>query len=392
MMNMGYTRQRKAFAQPLIQQQPDSDFPTNLANQDPEDDQNVVDEGTDNPDDGLHDTVMGDESDAIDPSESTPLPVAPNKYAAAVNAEEGPASKRLSAAIAEPPPTDQTVRPGKLNRLAAILGGASAGYQGGAAKGFATGKGILDDNLNTAKADRLQRLKELEFGANLEDKRLGRYAQFTNAGNAAQRNSILAKNSDTAALRAKSDMIYKNAQIIKMQHPNMIFRTVNGRVTGIDPANPRRTIDVGDANMLSPVAQGQKDDYAKFVSKLTEGRERAIEGIRQGGENSRNAATIAGANTRNDNTIKAENERNSANLDSAESRGNNTYAVHQGRIKELSDRRVIKDDKGNDVDISGYFSKDAQGNVNIVMPRSGSEDIYSQLINYIYKPAKKRTK
>ena len=65
-------------------------------------------------------------------------------------------------------PTREEHQPGKLNRLAAILGGASAGWREGAGAGVATAQGINDTNYNRAMDDYYEKLQGAQSGAELE--------------------------------------------------------------------------------------------------------------------------------------------------------------------------------------------------------------------------------
>lgn len=99
-----------------------------------------------------------------------------NAYKAMQSAPEGPANSRYRKFLEEEMPKHEP--PGKVNRLAAILGGASEGYFRGAGAGIRTARETLDAPYERQLRDYSIKGRALQGAAELEDKSIGRRASF----------------------------------------------------------------------------------------------------------------------------------------------------------------------------------------------------------------------
>lgn len=91
-------------------------------------------------------------------------------YREMMNAQSGPANQRYKDFLANEAPQKDDFKPTKMNRLSAVLAGASTGIQQGGAEGFKAAQGVLDEPFNDAMSNYKLRASKLEAGAGLEDK------------------------------------------------------------------------------------------------------------------------------------------------------------------------------------------------------------------------------
>lgn len=89
-------------------------------------------------------------------------------YSKMMNEPSGPANQGYKDFLQAPPPSRDDYKPGKLNRLSAVLAGISTGAKGG--DGYRAAQSILDDPYNEAMGDYKNRHDRLATGAGLEDK------------------------------------------------------------------------------------------------------------------------------------------------------------------------------------------------------------------------------
>lgn len=163
-MNLNFLRQRNRFQQDPV---PGFDIPS-------EDEQNF-------------DDIYGEaENDEQPPLVDEGLPEQFSRlFQAARDVPPGQAEERYTKFQNEPQPT---FKPTKLNRLAAILGGASEGGLRGAGAGVRTAHDILEAPYNRAIQAHKLRGSQLKEGAEIESRNLGRAAsiarQATTAANA----------------------------------------------------------------------------------------------------------------------------------------------------------------------------------------------------------------
>lgn len=115
-------------------------------------------------------------------------------YREMMQAKSGPSNQRYKDFLSEDMPKRDDFKPTKMNRLSAILAGASDGIQRGGGAGYETAQRILDEPYSEAIGDYNNRAKRLESGANLEDKetnnKVKTYRDFVTDRNNDQRNQI----------------------------------------------------------------------------------------------------------------------------------------------------------------------------------------------------------
>lgn len=297
-------RMRKAL---MPHQNPDEDISLPLDLTDPNIDDNTDDsDNSDSEPDTLNVDPI-DENNVDEPPVQAGRATLSSRFADAYKAANdlptGPNNKAYGEFLNKGVPNRDDYKPGKLNRLAAILGGASAGYKQGPAMGAKFANDMLDSKYNEALAQNDMQGKRLQQGAALEDKETGRKASFARIAATDITNQ---QKEETAAKNASSLALLRNAQAYKAMHPNAVYKTVNGKVRAYDGADPSKYIELGDAGVLSSDALKQKREYATFVNNLTTGRETTLEGIRQAGANARTAATTNAAGARQENTINAQ--------------------------------------------------------------------------------------
>jgi hypothetical protein len=151
-MNFNFGRRRSLFDQPQEGfQYPPFDFNQAATDQG----QNVVD----------------------NPLESQPSPTSGSRfsqvYADLADEKGGPAQQKYTNFL-DTGPKREDYKPGKLNRLAAILGGISEGQLHGGAAGYKTSTGILDDSYNEAQKDWSTQADKLKEASGIEEKDMGR--------------------------------------------------------------------------------------------------------------------------------------------------------------------------------------------------------------------------
>jgi hypothetical protein len=93
-------------------------------------------------------------------------------------AEPGEAEKRYSDFLSKGAPSREDYRPGKLDRLSAILGGASEGYQRGAGAGIKTAREVLERPYEQGLRDYETKAKTLGEAARIEGATFGRRASL----------------------------------------------------------------------------------------------------------------------------------------------------------------------------------------------------------------------
>lgn len=277
------------------------------------------DDTTDDSDVTSQNEEEDDTSDLDQTDEASNIQVRPSKFSQIFNEArsmpEGPANKKYREFLSNEMPTREA--PGKLNRLAAVLGGASEGYFKGAGKGAQVATNILEEPYQRKVADFSTKAKALGAGAAIEDKELGRMSSFArtaaNASIAEGRLHQDEKKLDRQIDVDKVNKVYKEAQAAKMKNPNLQFRVANGRLIGVNPTTGETVVDKGDASILGADAVKQRKALAEFNSALTQNRELKVEGVRS-----------SNADKRQDKQLKATKE----NLDT--------------RDKDIADREAAK--------------------------------------------------
>lgn len=162
-MNLQYLKKKKILADP----------------QDEPDEENSI-EPTDEEDTGDEQDASAEEdaSAQVEPVSAPPDNSFTSAYKKATELPEGPATSRFSQFLQKPVPKKEDFKIGKIDRLAAILGGASEGYQKGAGAGLKTAGSVLDKPYEEGMQSYGMQGKNLEKGAEIESKNLGRAASF----------------------------------------------------------------------------------------------------------------------------------------------------------------------------------------------------------------------
>lgn len=127
-------------------------------------------------------------------------------FQAARDVPPGPAESKYTGFLNEPVPQ---YKPTKMGKLAAILGGASEGYQRGAGAGAKTAHEILEAPYRREVAAHQLRGTQLKEAAEVESKNLGRAAQIARQATLAN-NAKIAADQRQAELNAK--VTHWNAQ------------------------------------------------------------------------------------------------------------------------------------------------------------------------------------
>jgi hypothetical protein len=109
---------------------------------------------------------------------STGGPSFTDMFKMASEAEPGEAEKRYSDFLSKGAPSREDYRPGKLDRLSAILGGASEGYQRGAGAGIKTARDVLERPYEQGLRDYETKAKTLAESARIEGATFGRRASL----------------------------------------------------------------------------------------------------------------------------------------------------------------------------------------------------------------------
>lgn len=178
--------------------------------QESQDDDSDDTEDTDGEDGTDTEIDPSEEDDSDEQTEGQPSPVIPKPsgsrfqqiFGQASAQPPGPRSAAFSNFLDQPPPEQKDFQPGKMNRLSAILGGASEGYFKGAGAGIKTAKEVLGDPYKQAMNKYALTGKNLEQGAEIESKNLGRAASFART----------AGNMDTADKKAENEKLKIEAQ------------------------------------------------------------------------------------------------------------------------------------------------------------------------------------
>jgi hypothetical protein len=149
---------------------------------------------------GIDDTSADDEAENR-PSRPQLSSRFTEAYKAASQVQPGPASENYTNYLNKGIPKKEDFPVSKIDRMSAILGGASEGYQKGAKSGIRTAKEVLDEPYDKGVARYNMQGKNLATAAALEDKELGRKASFAKSAAADIHNQAMeeAHNADTAA-------------------------------------------------------------------------------------------------------------------------------------------------------------------------------------------------
>lgn len=200
------------------------------------------------------------------------------------NAPVGPSQQKYRDLL-ESQPNREDFKPGKMQRLASILSGASEGIRHGAATGYKTGTGIMDEPYNEAmddykfKADRLGKASDLEEKTRLNNVKT--YRDFITDE----------QNQRESARKAKLDESTISSNNARANnYKNQGWTKTNNASTGVEEytrINP-------DTHELETKPIGKMGLTPTEQTSNAIAKEKGIEGIRQPGRMA--VAAVRGAN------------------------------------------------------------------------------------------------
>lgn len=285
---------------------------------------------------------------------------------------QGPSEKAYSDFLAKGIPNERDYKPGKINRLAAILGGASEGGLRGAGAGIKTASEILDKPYQEGLQRHQLQGQQLEKAAEIESKNLGRKASV--ARTIAQEEAAAARDKTLARHYDAQDQ----AALIRAKGAGF------QRVTGAD----------GHTYLVKPNADGtvQTLDAGKHGESLPEKTRRELEkfkveeGIRQGNRVT-NIETQAGNTGIQHNKDKAADAAIAAQNQAAIDARTNANPQRQNEAALLAMRRSYA---AHPQETTKFFEfqKDAQGQdtqIPIALkPGDPDDPIYRALYKDVY--------
>ena len=196
-------------------------------------------------------------------------------YRSMANVESGPKAKAYADYVAKVP-TREMNQPGKMDKLAAILGGASEGYFGGAGRGIGLARNILDNKYNEAIQSYKLQEPGMRAAASQEESDFGRkvsLAKNIESGLKAKRDQAEKKRLDDSQILRRSVQNYKD------MNPDAKFETIDGKVVATSgPVGNVKTQVLGDAGVLSSTAMGQKKELEAFNQNAIGQREVGVAG------------------------------------------------------------------------------------------------------------------
>lgn len=207
------------------------------------------------------------------PSVSTPNDTSGSRfskvYSDLADEQGGPNQKKFTDFL-QTGPKREDFKPGKLNRISAILAGVSEGANHGGASGFKAAQSILDDPYNEAQNDWATQGKKLEAASGIEEKDMGR------------RVGIL---KDIIAQDHQERADAETARSHKEQEANYAKRTGNMGLHYADITEPNT--GVRSSHVIGP--NGPIGNFSLGKAALTPD-EQVAEGAKKAGANS--AATV----------------------------------------------------------------------------------------------------
>lgn len=167
--------------------------------------------------------------------------------------------------------------PNGLSRLAAVMGGVSAGYRD-PLKGVQTAQTILNSPYDRAVGLWGAKNSALKDAAKVEE------TGITNkrlAENEDQRNLIAAGKEISEQNLREAQAAYYGARTVSLAHPDWKLAKANGRVIMVNPKDPSKKVDIGDANIISSDALGQQINKFRTENGIKVSGEVALEGVKQ---------------------------------------------------------------------------------------------------------------
>lgn len=317
------------------------------------------------------DDLFGDESES-DQANAQAKSGVTNRFNEIFNAArdvpEGPANTNYRKFLENEMPVREP--PGKINRLAAILGGASEGFQRGASAGIRTAQDTLEAPYERKLRDYTVKGRALQGAAALEDKSLGRAASFARS----------ATNAEIAQDKIKQQAADRQARINNWAATNKVrvdamkkmgithtLNDVTGELTFSSPDGTK--VNVGKVG--STLDDRQKGELKKFYAEqatrhantLSEQENQA--GLTQIGANKTQAAIAA---------------REAAGRADVTARGE---ATPQTRDREVQLKMKQFLAKNGDA-AKSYFIIDADGIPTALKPGDPDDEDYRAIYNFLY--------
>jgi len=328
------------------------------------DDNQDDDSDTVEPDADSDDDIANDESNSIGS-------IRPSRFQqifdSARNIPPGPATSRYQQFLDQGLP--EQGKPSKVNRLAAILGGASEGYFRGAGAGVRTARSILDEPRERQLREYERKAKVLEGAAALEDKNLGRAASFARSA------ANLEANQNTVNQKDR----FLQAEVQRWKDNNAVAME-NAKNRGITHAIDER------GHMMFYRPNGDKFDGGKAGQSISEKTKTAFdlfarqEGIRHSNrisEQENEAGLVQTGQNKTQAAIAAREAAARAGTD--ERTANNPLTIDRNqrlRMRELIGKYGDK--------VKDYFHIDENGIPTALKAGDPKDKGYIQLYEYIF--------
>lgn len=294
-------------------------------------------------------------------------------YNSAMDMPEGPANTRYRKFLEEEMPKREP--PSKMNRLAAILGGASEGYFRGANAGMETTQKALDAPYEDKLRDYTIKSKALQGAAAIEDKTLGRRASFARTAATMARDEANAK---IASDRILAQQTHWNAQdkaaADRLSSAGWVAKEskADGHLyfTKVMSDGTVAKKDAGKMGESIPETTKRESEEYRNRSNIIEGRERRVQTQRDEAATGRIQTTQDAIGRRQDKTIKAGEDRIK----------NNPHNMATDQILKM---REIYAKYGDDA--KDYFIFDPNTKLPIgLKPTDPDDENYKKIFKYIF--------
>lgn len=215
-----------------------------------------------------------DEDNEQDNEQGTPIPGDrfSQLFNAAMAVPPGPAETRYAEHLSKGAPTPDQFKPGKINRLAAILGGASEGGLRGAGAGIRTARDVLETPYRRGMESYKLQSEQLGKAAQVESSMMGRKASF--ARTAANQEAAEAR---LAAKKVYDEKLFEHweradkARAATARGAGFHWETskVDGRIHGYrpDPSDPSKVLEWVGPKIGETPSETDKRDFDEFLGK-----------------------------------------------------------------------------------------------------------------------------
>lgn len=186
-------------------------------------------------------------------------------YSDLADEKGGPAYQKYTDFLNSQNPSrdDPRYKPGKMDRVAAILAGVSEGARHGGAAGYKAAGDILDDKYNEAQKDYKLQGDKLATSAGIEEKDMGRRVSILKDIIAQQHNDAVIAESKREHDLVHSAAMARNARLGFTYQKNTDPTTGKTTVTRLGPDGKTTTFDIG----IGALTPGQKSDQAVSTAK-----------------------------------------------------------------------------------------------------------------------------